>query len=244
VGLEHIVVVLLGALAGGFVSGLAGFGTGLTALGIWLYVLEPPVAATLVVVCSVVSQAQTIPAIWRQIEAKRVLPFIIPGLLGVPVGTALLSHLDAQILKISIGGILLVFSVYLLLQASPRVFAWGGRIADGMIGFAGGVLGGLAGLSGPLPTIWATLRGWSKGESRSVFQTFNLSILTAALLSHAIAGFLTANFLWASLAALPGTIAGSLLGAKSYSRLSDRRFREIILILLCLSGAMLICTHL
>ena len=35
---------LVGALAGGFVSGLAGFGTGLMALGIWLYVLPPSMA--------------------------------------------------------------------------------------------------------------------------------------------------------------------------------------------------------
>ena len=34
-------LLLLGALAGGFVSGLAGFGTALMALGIWLYVLPP-----------------------------------------------------------------------------------------------------------------------------------------------------------------------------------------------------------
>jgi hypothetical protein len=36
------VLLFVGALAGGFVSGLAGFGTALTALGIWLYVLPPP----------------------------------------------------------------------------------------------------------------------------------------------------------------------------------------------------------
>ncbi len=34
-------LIFVGALAGGFVSGLAGFGTGLMALGIWLYVLPP-----------------------------------------------------------------------------------------------------------------------------------------------------------------------------------------------------------
>ena len=50
-------VVLIGAFAGGFVSGLAGFGTGLVAVGIWLRVIQPTTAATLVVVCSVVSQA-------------------------------------------------------------------------------------------------------------------------------------------------------------------------------------------
>jgi len=52
-----------------------------------------------------------------------------------------------------------------------------GRTADGAIGFAGGILGrGLAGLSGALPTVWATLRGWGKDERRGVFQAFNLTI--------------------------------------------------------------------
>src|SRR5260370_399046 len=36
-------ILLAGALAGGFVSGLAGFGTALMALGIWLYILPPAV---------------------------------------------------------------------------------------------------------------------------------------------------------------------------------------------------------
>ena len=46
-------LLFVGALAGGFVSGLAGFGTALMALGIWLYVLPPAVAVPLVLICSV-----------------------------------------------------------------------------------------------------------------------------------------------------------------------------------------------
>ena len=41
-------LLLLGALAGGFVSGLAGFGTALMALGIWLYAFPPSVAVPLI----------------------------------------------------------------------------------------------------------------------------------------------------------------------------------------------------
>ena len=85
--------VLFGALAGGFVSGLAGFDTGLVALGIWLHVIEPRVAASLVVVCSVVSQAQTIPTIWHAIRPARLWPFI-EGLIGVAIGTMLLARVD------------------------------------------------------------------------------------------------------------------------------------------------------
>ena len=48
---DTVLVVLGGAFAGGFVSGLAGFGTGLVALGIWLHVIAPAPAATLVALC-------------------------------------------------------------------------------------------------------------------------------------------------------------------------------------------------
>ena len=146
---------------------LAGFGTGITAVSIWLYAVSPPVAASLVVVCSVIAQAQTLPTIWRSIEARRVLPFILPGTLGVPLGTELLAHLDTRILKLAIGGLLLSFSAYMLFGRSRAKNTWGGLIADGTIGLGGGVLGGLAGLSGPLPTMWATIRGWGKESTRA-----------------------------------------------------------------------------
>ncbi len=148
--------------------------------------------------------------------------------MGVPLGTVLVSHLDPRTLKLGIGGLLLLFSAYMLFRRSSAKTAWGGRIADGAVGFGGGVLGGLAGLSGPLPTVWVTIRGWGKQESRSVFQAFNLTILIIALISHALAGLLTAEVGWALLAALPGTIGGALLGARTYGRLNDARFRMIL----------------
>jgi hypothetical protein len=40
-------LLFAGALAGGFVSGLAGFGTALMALGIWLYLMPPSLAVPL-----------------------------------------------------------------------------------------------------------------------------------------------------------------------------------------------------
>jgi len=42
------------------------------------------------------------------------------------------------------------------------------------------ILGGLAGLSGPIPILWASVRGWDKNQRRGVFQTFNWTVLSAA----------------------------------------------------------------
>lgn len=238
--LAETIIILLGAFSGGFVSGLAGFGTGITAMGIWLYAVSPTVASSLVVVCSVAAQVQTLPTIWRAIEPRRVLPFILPGLIGVPIGTMALAYLDARLLKLGIGVLLLAFSTQMLLRKARPGSTWGGRPADGVIGLSGGVLGGLAGLSGVLPTMWAAHRGWTKSESRSLFQAFNLSILAFAFVAHAAAGLLTPEVGWAVLVALPGTIVGAWIGAHTYTKLSDQRFRVIILTLLCISGCGLI----
>jgi uncharacterized protein len=116
--IEQLIVITFGALVGGFVSGLVGFGTGITAISIWLYAVSPPVAASLVVVCSIIAQVQTLPTIWRSIVAKRVFPSILPGIFGVPLGTVLLSHLDTRILKLAIGGLLLSLSAYMLFGRS------------------------------------------------------------------------------------------------------------------------------
>ena len=106
-------LLFAGALAGGFVSGLAGFGTALMALGLWLHVLPPAVAVTLVLICSVVGQTATLPSMWRSFDLSLVWPFVIGGLLGVPIGTMLIAHADPRVFKLTIGVFLLVFPVAL-----------------------------------------------------------------------------------------------------------------------------------
>ena len=98
------------------VNGLTGFGTALTVLGIWLYAIPPTVAATLVILCSVMSQLQTLPMIWRSIRWEYVLAFVVPGLLGVPIGTYLLPHIDPRLFKIGIGVFLVAYTSYVLMR--------------------------------------------------------------------------------------------------------------------------------
>ena len=238
------VVMFLGALAGGFVSGLAGFGTALMALGIWLYVLPPSVAVPLVLICSIVAQTSTLPSFWRSIDFKLVWPFLVGGVAGVPLGIMLISHADPHGFKLSFGVLLLVFPAVLYLNRKPVAVSFGGRLADGIVGFAGGILGGLAGLSGPIPILWASLRGWGKDERRGVFQTYNWTVLSASLCLQAGAGLVNWEVLRLGLLALPATLFGAWLGARTYHALSDQNFRDVVLGLLFLSGVALVWTSL
>lgn len=229
-------LLFLGALAGGFVSGLAGFGTALMALGIWLYVLPPSMAVPLVLVCSVIAQTSTLPSIWKTLDFRLIWPFLIGGLAGVPLGTLLIAHADPDVFKLTIGVFLLVFPVALYFQCAPMAIRFGGKWADGAVGFAGGILGGLAGLSGPLPILWASIRGWGKEERRGIFQIFNWTVLAAALCIQIASGLVKPELIWLVLCAFPGTLAGAWLGTRIYHALSDRNFTDVVLALLFLSG--------
>jgi hypothetical protein len=238
--METALIVTAGALLAGFISGLAGFGTALVALGIWLHAISPAHAATLVIICSVIAQAQTIPAIWHAIDLRHLAPMLIAGILGVPFGVALLGHVDPATFRLAVGILLVAFSATMLASRTRPAIHWGGRTADATVGLAGGILGGLAGLSGVLPTMWATLRGWSKDRRRGVFQAFNLTILGTALLTHAAEGLITTEIGWLLLWAAPATISGAWFGNHAYRRLSDHHFHQLVLAVLCVSGISLI----
>ena len=152
------------------------------ALGIWLYVLPPTTAVPLVMICSIVAQTSTLPSFWRSFDLPLVWPFVIGGLAGVPLGTLLIAHADPHSFKLFFGVLAAgVSGRALSLPQSDRLHASAAALADAAVGFAGGILGGLAGLSGPLPTLWASVRGWGKDERRGIFQTYNWTVLATSL---------------------------------------------------------------
>ncbi len=239
---ELAAIVLLGALAGGFVNGLTGFGTGLTAIGIWLYVLPPPVAATLVILTSVVAQLQSASLVWRDLDLRRLAPYLIGGLVGVPIGAWLLPRVDPALFRIGVGTFLVLYATAALAQIVRSAGDWGGRPADLAVGMLSGMTGGLAGLSGPLMAVWTDIRGAAKADRRMLLQAFNLTMLTAALVAHAVAGLLSAAVGVAFLAALPGTLIGAWAGARLYQRLGDRSYQRIVMLVLLVSGLGLLVT--
>jgi uncharacterized membrane protein YfcA len=239
-----ILLVVAGALLAGFVNGLAGFGTGLVALGLWLHVIEPQLAAPLVVICSVIAQLLSLITVRPPIRIARLWPYLLGGIAGVPVGVALLERIEAGSFRLAVGVFLIGYCAFTLASRRLPVIDRGGRPADGAVGFAGGILGGAAGLSGALPTIWCGLKGWGKAAQRAVYQPFNLVILSWALASYAWQGMLTAEIGRLTLLCLPGTVLGVWLGVKAYGRVDDRQFRLIVLWLLLASGGVLTVTNL
>ncbi|UYN97535.1 MAG: sulfite exporter TauE/SafE family protein [Enhydrobacter sp.] len=239
-----IAIVVAGAAVAGFVNGLTGTAYALAALGFWLHAMPPTMAAPLVALGAVGGHVQALPSIWRGVRWPRLWPFLACGLVGVPLGTTLLTRVQPDPLKLGVGILLVAYVSWTFFVRHPPTVTWGGRIADGAAGFVGGVLGGMASLSGPVPVTWVQLRNWPRDEQRGVNQPFNMTILFLALVSAALSGLLDRTWLlWAAIA-LPISLVGTRIGLKLYGRVNDEQFRRIVLAMLGLSGIILVATSL
>jgi uncharacterized protein len=230
-----VIVVWIGAFLGAFAAGGAGFAFALAASAVWLHVLDPLHTTAMVVASGTLLHGILIWPIRRSIEVARLWPFVAGAAFGIPAGIALLSHTRPDIIRTAIGAFLIGYGVYALSAPQLPYFGGGGRAADALVGFLGGVLGGLGGYSGVLPTIWTQVRGWPKETARGVYQPF---IVFAQVVTLAIIGAITVDragiFLF--LTTIPALAIGAWLGLRVYGRLNDRRFRQVLSVMLLLSG--------
>jgi uncharacterized membrane protein YfcA len=228
------------SFAAAIVAGLAGFAFGLVAAAIWLHMLTPVETAFLIVVCGALVQGISVWKLRRALDLGRLWPFLVGGVLGVPLGAELLRWADPHQFRRGVGALLVAYAVYALARPAFRVVAGGGRALDGGVGVLSGALGGATGLSGILPTVWCGLRGWPKDVQRAVFQPVAVAIhlMTVAWLGGA--GTVGTRSLSLSVMALPAAVAGTWLGLKLYGRLDEVGFRRVVLGLLLVSGTVLL----
>lgn len=237
--LETIGLLWAGAFLGGIAAGASGFAFGLAASSIWLHQIDPLHSAILVTASGVFLHLTTLWPLRPHIEMSRLSPFIIGGIAGVPIGVYLLAYTDAATLKIALGIFLTLFGLYSLLAPSLPRFTSGGGTADGTIGFIGGILGGIGGYSGVLPTIWTQLRGWPKEAARAVYQPYVIVIQGVTLAGIAFVR-LDRAAVTLFIIILPPVLMGTWVGWQLFGRLNDRRFRQALALLLIASGVTLI----
>lgn len=235
-----LLAVALGAAAGGFVQGLTGFGFGLIAMPVWVWAVPPRLAGPMVVFGSLLGQVLSLRTIRHGFDARRLTPFIVGGVLGVPVGVMLLGRIDPLGFKFAVGLLLVLWCPAMLLARDLPHIRHGGRVADAVAGWLGGVMGGLGGLTGPAPTLWCTLRGWDRDTQRAVFQSFNLVMQAMTMAAYVISGTLTAGTSRSFAVIAPAMLIPVLIGARVYRRFSNAGFRRLVLLLLTASGVVLL----
>ncbi|WLR92804.1 sulfite exporter TauE/SafE family protein [Shinella zoogloeoides] len=241
---ETVWIIALGAIVAGFVQGLSGFAFGLVAMSFWAWTIEPQLAAVLVVFGALTGQVVGALSVRRGFSLPVLLPFLVGGLAGIPIGTAILPMLDARLFKTVLGLVLVVWCPIMLFSRALPPVRFGGRLADGAAGLVGGVMAGLGGFSGPVPTLWCTLRQIDKDTQRTVIQNFNLATLAVTMATYFATGMVKVEMVPMFAVVAPAMLLPTLLGSRLYIGISEATFRRIVLGLLTASGAAMLAATL
>ena len=240
----ELIVLLAGAAIAGLVQGISGFAFSMVAMSIWVWVLDPQVAAVMAVFGGWFGQVISAIRVRRGWHLEILLPFVAGSAIGIPIGNQLLPYLDPNRFKLVLGSLLVVCCSAMLATSKLPHITRGGRLADAFVGLLGGVMAPLSGFSGLAPALWATLRGYTKDAHRAVLQNFNLIVLSATLVSHTLSGRVHGDML-----PRMGLVAGTLVipaiwGSKIYIGMSAAAFRNAVLYILVFAGIVMLMSAL
>lgn len=233
---EAIVAAIIFAAA--IVSSVVGFAFSAISGPLILYcVPDAREAVHIMMIASIGIQAYSVAGLARSIAWSRCVPFVLGGVLTLPLGFLLLWNLQPRTVVVVIGTALVAYGLTMLFRR-PAHIAGSRRWIDALVGATGGITGPLAAFPGACITIWCAMRGWNKLEQRAVYQPYLLimqAIGAAALFVLRPQGDCSPALL---AYAVPG-LAGAVLGLRVFHALSDAQFQRLMNLALIVSGGAL-----
>lgn len=226
-----------GAAIAGLVQGISGFAFAMVAMSIWVWGVEPQLAAVMAVFGGLTGQIVSVIRVRRGWHLHLLWPFVLGSAVGIPIGTRLLPLLDPNRFKLVLGSMLVVCCSAMLATSRMPAVRTGGRGADAVVGLLGGVMAPLSGFSGLAPALWATIRGYTKDEHRAVLQNFNLVVLAATMASLVASGRARAEHLPQMGVVAASLLVPSIYGSKIYLGMSPAAFKNGVLWILVFAGA-------
>ncbi|MDI3359487.1 sulfite exporter TauE/SafE family protein [Lelliottia sp. V89_10] len=221
-----------------FVGICAGFGGALTTMPLITLLLPLKMAAPMSVI---VGTATALYATWlsrKETQWKSALVLILFSFAGIPVGIYALSYLPDHIMKIGLGGFLILYSFYSLFI--PRLPVYDKNWLAMPIGVIAGALGSAFSTNGPPVVIYGMLRNLAPAAFRGTLNAFFTANNIAIIGGLTTSGILTVSTIKLVLFCVPTMILGSLVGQYVHKRISVNVFRVMVFLLLIASGAMLI----
>jgi uncharacterized protein len=218
----------------GFTQGLTSFGFALIAMPFLSQIIPLNQAVPIVVFLSLCTNLLVIANCYRFIKIKRIWIMVVSSLIAAPFGAWLLVYVDADILKLVTGLIIIAFALALLFGKSFPIRDE--RLAFIPVGLLSGLLNGSISMSGPPVALFLSNQNTDKGTFRAniTFYAIILNIITlfTFFLNHLITKEVAAY----GVNLVPAMLVGVFLGIIATRKLDERVFKNVALMLIILSG--------
>ncbi len=243
ISLLHLGAAVLTLLLGGVIKGTIGFGLPLFAVSLLSSFLPIKLALAIVTLPIVVSN------LWLGLQGgyflqvlKRFWPVIAAAGLGVFAGSRIVVSLSQTHLLLTLGLVVIGFSgLEALRPGGTAIVPQELERPFGLImGFFGGVLGGLSTIFGPPLVIYLNLLRLPKDLFvAAIGVTFFVTSLFLFLAFGSVGILSRQTIIWSALAILP-VVLGQSAGTRLRSRLPQQPFQRVVLIFLLLLGLNLV----
>ena len=176
----------------------------------------------------------------REIAPSRIGLLLTGALAGIPLGLAVLATLDPAPLRILIGAmvILLGLLIYFGIVYPLKSQRWP-LLATGMLS---GVLQASTSMGGPPAVLYLMSQGYGKLAVRGTLLGFFGPLSLLALLGFAMAGLVHPDVMLVSVALVPATIFGILVGDAAFRRTTSGLFRVMVVLLIVAAGILSVAT--
>ncbi len=230
----EIVIGLLIVIFASFTMSLTGFGFALIATPLLLLLMH---TKSVIFVNLLLSMFLSVFILWQSrsyIELKRIVPFAVGGILGLPLGAYILLQITIPSLQLLVGVLVLIFVIPLALGREHHIKKKG--FVGSIAGFASGTLQISTSLSGPPVVLFALSQGWSKESFRANLVAYFLFLNCVTLPILILTGIITSKSIMAAFIYSPALIIGFYLGSKALNRLSASLFRRIAIFIVMVAG--------
>ncbi|WP_449438247.1 sulfite exporter TauE/SafE family protein [Pedobacter steynii] len=140
---------------------------------------------------------------------------ILYAALGVPIGIMILMYGNEVLVKIGLGILIIIYSLYSLQFNSNKKLNEDSKFWLFVCGFLSGIFGGAYGLNGPPLVVYGNLRQWDPKYFRATLQAYFLPVSLISIIGYYAKGLVTSQvntyFLISLITAIPAIFLGRYL---------------------------------
>lgn len=222
------ILILAISFFASLVRSTLGFGESLIAVPLFLLFLPIEVAVPLSVMLSIVIALIIIIQDHTKIHFQSAKWLILYALPGIPVGLVILIYGNETFVKIILGLLMIIYSLYSLYNKNTKTLKEDSKLWLCICGFLSGVFGGAYGLNGPPLIVYGNLRKWPAEHFRATLQAYFLPASFLGAMGYFAKGLITTGVSHYFLISLIVVIPAVFLGRYLNRQLNDGSFFKYI----------------
>ncbi|SHI75696.1 sulfite exporter TauE/SafE family protein [Desulfosporosinus lacus] len=228
------IIIFITIFLSSFLQSITGFGFAIVGTPLLLFFMEPRQVVSLMTIGGILLNLMVIYKTRGRSDSKVIWPLFTASLFGTILGVYVLKVINASVLKLSIGILILLLA---FLMASNYVFTIKReKLATILVGIVSGFMGGSTSLSGPPVVFFLTNQQQDKEAFRANLVRFfcfgNIATLIIMYYMDALDTGIFSHLIYA----IPGVLIGVWLGEKTFAKVSPKFFRWLTLSIIFICG--------